>query len=668
MNGVDLSMQAKLLGSSNLTTGWFGPSLPIAPLAPPNLGWGRRLDYAQSANLNNTPGAADQDGTEPTMAQLHKMAASWDLLSVVIYTMLERISKYEGRVLDIGGDPRKPSKKAQEIADAMKYPDGSTPFSTWLQSLGWDMAVTDSAMLYINRTGKTPLAEVSDGQTWAIRIDERGRPRMAQQIIKGNPAHDYQLDRDVVWCPKHVRPNKVYGFSYVRQIRSTVSLALQRTARQLDYFTKGNIPAMLLEAPEGWTPQMTQEANENWRDILAGVSGKDEVQIVPHGMTPHEFTRDVVKSEFDEWLARIACSCLSVPATPYIKEVNRATAEQTQAASIQEGHTTQLRWASDSITRAIRAMYGDGFYWQWDTETRPDAAMVGDLVKAGKLKPSALLRLGFDPEEIAEEAPPVDPNAPSSNGKPGKKPEAPEDPKPAKSVKNADFEPSSLSDLLQTHLDDLLKASTKAAHDAFSGVDWSLDLKPSKGFVLRASSILHDAAIQGADEAMMKTDKTPADALEYEKPALKFAREQAAEMVGMKWDGDKLIPNPDAKWQISDMARDAIRRDVAKAFEEGWTPNQLAEKLAMDHAFSPARALMIARDQIALAQEAGSFAYFKAAGVTGKKWVALDACPICTKNSEQGVIPIDQPFQSGHMYGPAHPNDRCRILPEELST
>lgn len=657
MTGFDLSMQAKLLGSSNTTTGWFGPSLPIAPMAPESSGWGRRLDYAQSVNLTNQPGAADQDGTEPDYKTLHKMASSWDLLSIVIYTMLERIAKYDGRVLDMGGDPRKPSKKAQEIQDLMRYPDGSTPFATWLQSLGYDMAVTDSAMVYINRDGRIPLAEVTDGETWKINIDERGRPRMAQQIIKGNPAHNYALDKDVIWCPKHVRPHKVYGFSYVRQIRSTVSLALQRTARQLDYFTKGNIPAMLLEAPSGWTPTMVQEANENWRDILAGVSGKEEVQIVPNGMKPHSFERDVVKSEFDEWLARIACACVSVPATPFIKEVNRATAEQTQAASLQEGHNSQLRWSSDSLTRVITAIHGPGYYWQWDTETRPDATMTADLVKANKLKPSALIRIGYDPEEIADDPELV-------------KPEEKADEKSAKTmtvrVKNADFDPGSMSGLLQTHLDDLLAESLKQADLAYSGEAWDLDVKPSKGFVLRASAILHDAAIQGADEAMMQTEKVPSDSASYEKPALAFAREHAAEMVGMKWDGDKLIPNPDVKWQISDLARDAIKADVTKAFENAWTPNQLAESLSANHAFSPSRALMIARDQLALAQEAGSFSYFKAAGVTGKKWSALDACPLCTANAAQGVIPIDKPFQSGHMHGPAHPNDRCRILPEEL--
>ena len=287
----------------------------------------------------------------------------------------------------------------------------------------------------------------------------------------------------------------------------------------------------------------------------------------------------------------------------------------------------------------------------------------------------ALVRLGFEEDEIADEPEP-EPEAirPDGTTADGKKAKAPKDPKKAespenptaKNVKNADIEPSSLSDILQSHLEDLLKASQGSALSALLGDPWEMDVKPSKGLVLRASAVLHDAAIQGADEAMMQTPKTPATSESYEKPALKFAREQAAEMVGMKWDGDKLIPNPNPKWQISDMCRDAIRSTVARAIEEGWTPAKLSETLSADHAFSPARALTIARDQLAQAQEAGSFAYFKAAGVTGKRWSALDACPVCEANAAQGVIPLDKPFQSGHMHGPAHPNDRCRILPEEM--
>lgn len=673
MAGVDLAAQA-ILG--NVQTGWFSPNVPIAPMAPKDQAWGRRFDGPQSINLNVQPKAADGEG--PTYQTLHKMVQNCDILSIALYSMLERISKYNGRVLDVGGDKRKPSKQAQAIQEWAKFPDGVTPFATWAQTFGYDMAVTDNATVYIDREGGgVPRARVIDGQSIAVRVNEKYEPAMIQQIIKGTAAHNYGLDStrnfsldSMVWCPKHRRANKVYGYSYVEQIRTTVTLALQRTSRQLDYFTSGNVPAMLLEAPATWTPNMVQEANQQWRDILAGVSGKDEVQIMPNGMKPHIFERDVVKNDFDEWLARVICFQFSIPPTPLVRETNRATAEASQEASVREGHAAQLRWASDSITKVIRAAFGPQFYWEWDTDAKPDAATTVDLVKAGALKRSALIRVGFDPEEIADEPESVATGNVTQDAK-GEKAPAKRNPgkeeKPApRSVKNADIEPSSLADLLKSHLDDLLEESQKSAVLAFEGESWAMERKPSKGFVLRAAAILHDAAIQGADEAMMQTPKVPETAESYEKPALKFARDQAAAMVGMKWDGQNLVVNPDTKWQISDVVRTAIRNSVALAIEEGWTPHQLAEHLSEEYAFSPARALTIARDQIATAQEAGSFAYFEAAGVTGKFWSALDACPVCTANAAQGVIPLKQAFQSGHIHGPAHPNDRCRIVPAEL--
>jgi len=363
--GMDLAAQAML---GQVSQGWFAPNIPIAPMAPAGQAVGRRLDYAQSVNLNVRPKAAD--GSDTTYETLHRMVENCDILSIAIYSMLEPISKYQGRVLDVGGDPQKPSKAAQAIHDQLQFPDGVTPFATWMQTLGFDMAVTDNATVFVDRSGKIPLFRIQDGQTIAIRIDERGEPAMIQQIIKGNPAHNYAIDSakvygfdTMVWCPKHRRANKIYGYSYVEQIKTTVTLALKRVGRQLDYFSSGNVPAMLIEAPSTWTPGMVREANEEWRDILAGVSGKDEVQIMPNGMKPYIFERDVVKNDFDEWLARIICFQVSIPVTPLVRETNRATAEQSQEASLKEGHASQLRWAADSLTTIIRAAYGPRYFW-----------------------------------------------------------------------------------------------------------------------------------------------------------------------------------------------------------------------------------------------------------------------------------------------------------------
>ena len=664
MESTDYAAQA-LLGS--VSSGWFAPNIPIGPMAPSTQGWARRFDYQQSVNLNVRPKAAD--GNEVTFEILHRLVERCDILSIALFSMLERISKYNGRVLDVNGDPRKPSKAAQAILEQMSFPDGVTPFATWMQTLGYDMAVTDNATVYIDRSGKLPRFRNVDGQTIAIRVNEQGDPAMIQQIIKGGPAHNYAIEsvkeygiETMVWCPKHRRANKVYGYSYVEQIRTTVTLALQRVGRQLDYFTSGNVPAMLIEAPSTWTPGMVREANTEWRDLLAGVSGKDEVQIMPNGMTPHIFERDVVKNDFDEWLARIICFQFSVPVTPLVKETNRATAEATQDASLKEGHASQLRWAADSLTKMIRAAYGPGFFWKWDTDSAPDSAMTSDLVKSGKLKPAALVRLGYETEEIADE---VKANGSTEDAE-GKKPAETE--KIGNDVKNADSLGDSLplEGVIWGHLEDLLAKAQPAAQDAFGGKEWAFDAIPSKGLVTSIASHLAGAAIQGADEASAKTHLEPQEPSDYERPALKFARDHAAEMVGMKWEDSKLIPNPDVEWQISDMARDAIKSNVSRALEENWSSVKLAEKIAADNAFSRSRASAIARDQIALAQETGSFEYFKAAGVTGKRWSEYDACSICRDNANQGVIPLNQLFGSGHMHAPAHPNCRCRIIPEEL--
>jgi hypothetical protein len=48
-----------------------------------------------------------------------------------------------------------------------------------------------------------------------------------QQILKGYPAIDYSV-RDVLYRPRNLRVNRVYGMSPVEQIVTTVNIALRR--------------------------------------------------------------------------------------------------------------------------------------------------------------------------------------------------------------------------------------------------------------------------------------------------------------------------------------------------------------------------------------------------------------------------------------------------------
>jgi len=47
-----------------------------------------------------------------------------------------------------------------------------------------------------------------------------------------------------------------------------------------------------------------------------------------------------------------------------------------------------------------------------------------------------------------------------------------------------------------------------------------------------------------------------------------------------------------------------------------------------------------------------------------KRWITSPderLCEVCDGNENDGVIPINEAFSSGHMHTPAHPNCRCTV-------
>ena len=185
--------------------------------------------------------------------------------------------------------------------------------------------------------------------------------------------------------------------------------------------------------------------------------------------------------------------------------------------------------------------------------------------------------------------------------------------------------------------------------------------------------------------------------------AAAFARHRAAEMVGMRWsEADLLVPdhtspvapavdatapavdatapavdatapavdavlvpNPDAKWAITDGTRNILRALTVQATDLGWSTAEFAAKIQESTAFSASRADMIARTESAKADVGGAMAGYRASGVVSKKlWlVAEDPCDVCLANEAQGAIPLDDMFDSGDDAAPAHPRCECDIMP-----
>jgi hypothetical protein len=214
-----------------------------------------------------------------------------------------------------------------------------------------DLFVIDAATLYRarNAAGSLVALEPVDGATIKLLIDDQGRspspPDPAyQQVLHGVPKADFSRD-ELLYAMRNPRTARVYGFSPVEQIVTTVNIALRRQATQLQYFTEGNMPEAIIGVPEGWTMDQIAQFQTYWDTILAGnTAERRHARFVPAGFH-YQATRDPpLKDDFDEWLARVVCYAFSTSPAPFTRQLNRATADNAQEMALQEGLGPVMLW------------------------------------------------------------------------------------------------------------------------------------------------------------------------------------------------------------------------------------------------------------------------------------------------------------------------------------
>lgn len=691
----DLSGQAGLLfaeGHQNLNGGWFAPSSALKPIAPDGFGFARALDYPVGVNLQVRPKIAEAF-SDYNYSTLRGLANSCDYIKVAVQTVIDRMSRMTGHVVDDTKDDKDVSAtvsaKANQINEWFKHPDGITSRATWTGKILRDLLEIDAPAAYADK--QDGLARVLDGATIAARIGENGDVAYYQQIIKGMPAHDYTRE-EIIWKPRNQASYKLYGMSPVETIAFTVEIALRRHAMQLGFFTDGNIPAALIEAPAHWNSVQIAKANRAWALMRKGASAKNQATFIPNGAKPYPLDRDPSKTEFDEWLMMIVSFAFSFANTPFVKQTGRSNAESLQDTAEREGHEAMCVWLKDFYDDVITAVWGPGFHWEWHLDEKPDANLISSLVIAGALKTKALLRLGFTEDEIPDEivkpgggdllpasTPPAvtaatvktgdDVAAPEIKTKAPKSSKAQTKAPPSKAVKNADVKitnadvESDLEIVLQTYLDNLQKEAVTKGLEAYAADSVDIDLDDDPSFALKLIPHLKQATVNGVAAGKEEIPSRIARE-DLEDAAEEYARNRGAEMVGCIWKDDKLVENPNPGWSIAETTRDHLRVVLSDGIANGKTPEQIAQEIAEnDPSFGPARSRMIARTETATAQEEGRTAYFKAAGIKQKQWSDQDGCDVCQANAAQGPIGIDEDFLSGDAHAPAHPNCLCVTVP-----
>lgn len=700
-----------------VTTGnaaWFGPRNPLPPVAPEEVA-GRALDYPTGINQNLSPRSQ-----EPvSFAQLRVLADSYDLMRLIIETRKDQVSrmKWSVRNKDL---KIKPDKRCDEITKLLRSPDREHDWDTWVRALVEDMLVIDAATIYPRKTrgGDIYALDLVDGATIKRVIGQDGRtplpPEPAyQQVLKGVTAASFTSD-ELFYRLRNWRVHRIYGYSPVEQVITTVNIALRRQMHQMQYYTEGNVPEALVGVPSTWTTQQIRAFQDHWDSMMEGNTAKRrKAKFVPGDMKYQPTREPTLKDMYDEWLARVVCFAFSVSPTPFIAQVNRATAEVAQDAALEEGLAPVLTWVKNTMDAIIARLFGyDDIEFvladevSIDPETR--SRIHKTYIDAKVLTPDEVREeIGRDPlsDEDKVELETLTPAAPSPGGSGNSPPDNPNDnpdaqndtqrgeylgdmlkrsaplPKAARRAAPINRERPAATKAtkailgateaaLSACLDEALEAVAhigKSADDA-DKIAAALRLAGLDALADALASILTDLVKDAVSEAVTQIGMEDAKAIALaNENAVAWAAEHAAELVGKKWVDGKLVDNPNAVYRIDEVTRDGVRSLVTQAIDEGWSNDRLAAELRSAWSFSSARAELIATTETAFADVQGNmFAYRQSGVVKKKKWVVGPAetlCPTCADNKKQGAIDFEATFASGHLAPPAHPRCKCDIVP-----
>jgi hypothetical protein len=223
-----------------------------------------------------------------------------------------------------------------------------------------DLLVIDAPAIErrMTRGGKLYSLDIIDGATIKPLLDADGRASAVpdpayQQVLHGVPAADFTR-AELLYRPRNVRSNKIYGYSPVEQIIVTVNTAIRRSMSQLDYYLEGTQPDAFVGLPKDWNMQNIQGFQTYFDALLSGMFGKRrKVRFMPGDFKYVETKSPPLKDQYDEWLARIVCFALSVSPTPFITQVSRGSVEQEQSRALQEGKAPLQRWMKGLIDEII---------------------------------------------------------------------------------------------------------------------------------------------------------------------------------------------------------------------------------------------------------------------------------------------------------------------------
>jgi hypothetical protein len=166
--------------------------------------------------------------------------------------------------------------------------------------------------------------------------------------------------------------------------------------------------------PKEWTADQIRSFQDYFDALMSGnLARRRQTKFMPADFKLIEARQPPLKDQYDEWLARIICYAFSVPVSPFVSQVNRATGETMRQQATQEGLVPLKAWVKNALDHVIRECMNEPgleFVWVGDDAIDPleQAQTLQILVGAGiKTREEARADLGLAPAGGAPGKPPA---------------------------------------------------------------------------------------------------------------------------------------------------------------------------------------------------------------------------------------------------------------------
>lgn len=200
----------------------------------------------------------------------------------------------------------------------------------------------------------------------------------------------------------------------------------------------------------------------------------------------------------------------------------------------------------------------------------------------------------------------------------------------------------------------------------------AMDLDAVREVYIALGDDLSTASTDAARKVLAKMGVSAGEAEEVISRAAEWAETHAAEITGQRvLEDGSIVKTTGGGYDITDSTQKIVRDIVSSGLKNGLSVEEMMDKIE-EQGFSEERARNIAEYEVGTANSAGALEGYRSARdigvpIVGKRWVTVGDehvdNDICQKNEDQGTIPFDQEFQSGHQHPLGHPRCRCVLVP-----